>query len=394
MFGERIRQARLLAGLTQEALAEALTDAGCAVTKAAVSKYEKNKSRPSAQFLMLAASILAVPNSYFTHQPTVEVTWLAFRRHSDLTLKERAAVKAYAADIAGLHVELHTLLYPEDAVALPDAQPVADMNQAERAAERLRECWELDDHPIDSLVQTAEDRQVVVVGWSHHTGRFDGLSGWCQRHPVTVVSTLVDADRRRFTLAHELGHLIMDTRTVTDKESERLAHRFAAALLVPAERARHELGTRRTSLDWDELGILKRKYGLSMAAWVYRARDLGIITEHHATRLFQQLSERGWRMYEPVEYSADETPLRLEQMAHRAVAEGLMSADQIRRVCPDWFEHDSTTTPDDRFTIYDLLALPEDEQRQMMEAAVAAAANEDMETFEANEFLEENEEPT
>lgn len=392
MFGERIRQARLLAGLTQDALATALTDSGYPLTKAAVSKYEKNKSTPPAQFLMLAASILDVPNAYFTHQPAAEVTWLAFRRHSSLALKEQAAVKTYAADVAELHLELQALLYPEAAVGLPEVLPVTDVNEAERAAHRLRAWWGLGDSPIDSLVQTAEDHHVVVVGWGHHTGKFDGLSGWCQHLPVTVISTRVDADRRRFTLAHELGHLSMDTHTVTDKQAERLAHRFAAALLVPAERARYELGTRRTSLDWDELAILKRKYGLSMSAWIYRAKDLDIITEHHAERLFQQLSERGWRKHEPVAYSADETPLKLEQMAHRAVAEGLMSADQIRRMYPDWFERDLTTAPDDRFTIYDLLALPEDEQRQAMEAAFAAAANEDFETFEANEFLEENEE--
>jgi len=392
MFGERIRQARLIAGLTQEAVAEALTDAGYPVTKAAVSKYEKNKSTPPAQFLMLAASILDVPNSYFTHQPAVAVNWLAFRRHSALPVKDQEAVKAYAADVAALQVELQALLYPEAAVGLPDVKPVATVADAEQAAEHLRTWWELDDHPIDSLVQTAEDRQVVVVGWKRHTGKFDGLSGWCQRRPVTVISTLVDADRRRFTLAHELGHLVMDTHTVTDKEAERLAHRFAAALLVPAERARYELGTRRTSLDWNELAILKRKYGLSMAAWIYRAKDLDIITDHYAKRLFQQLSERGWRTHEPVGYSADETPLKMEQMAHRAVAEGLISPDQIRRVYPDWFEPKVSAPSEGRFTIYDLLMLPENERQQVMETAFAAAANEDFETFEANEFFEEAEE--
>ncbi len=80
MIGERIRQARLLAGLTHQALADALTDAGHPATKAVISKYEKNKSAPSAQFLLLAASILAVPASYFTHQLTLKVNWLAFRR--------------------------------------------------------------------------------------------------------------------------------------------------------------------------------------------------------------------------------------------------------------------------------------------------------------------------
>ena len=391
MMGERIRQARLLAGLTQEALADALTDAGHPATKAVISKYEKNKSTPSAQFLLLAASILDVPSSYFTHQPTLQVNWLAFRRHSRLPVREQEAVKAYAADVAELQIELQSLLHPGSGADLPEIMSVTSMEDAEQAAMRLRERWELDENPIDSLVQTAEDHQVIVVGWRKHGGEFDGLSGWCNQYPVTVVSTAVDTDRRRFTLAHELGHLVMDTSAVTEKVAEKLAHRFAAALLVPTERVIHELGARRTRLDWEELGILKRKYGVSMAAWIYRAKDLGIITEHYAANLYREMGERGWRKHEPVDYIADEEPLKLEQMAHRAVAEGLISPDQIRRVYPDWFEREMASSSTGRFTIYDLLELPEDEQQKVMEAAFAAAANEEFERFEANEFVEENE---
>lgn len=389
MLGERIRQARLLAGLTQEALAEALTDAGHAATKAVISKYEKNKSTPSAQFLLLAASILDVPVSYFTHQPTLEVKWLAFRRHSTLPIREQEAVKAYAADVAALQVELQSLLHPGAGADLPEIMSVASMEDAEQAAMRLRECWELGENPIDSLVQTAEDHQVIVVGWRKQAGEFDGLSGRCNQHPVTVINTLVDTDRRRFTLAHELGHLVMDTSAVAEKEAEKFAHRFAAALLVPPERVIHELGTRRTRLDWEELSILKRKYGVSMAAWVYRAKDLGIITEHYATSLYREMGERSWRKHEPVDYIADEEPLKLEQMAHHAVAEGLISPDQIRRVYPDWFERELASPSAGRFTIYDLLELSDDEQQKVMEAASAAAADEEFEIFEANEFLEE-----
>jgi Zn-dependent peptidase ImmA (M78 family)/transcriptional regulator with XRE-family HTH domain len=391
MLSERIRQARLLAGLTQEALAEALTNAGHPATKAVISKYEKEKSMPSAQFLILAASILAVPVSYFTHQPTVEVRWVAFRRHSTLPARDQETVKTYAADVAELQLELQSLLYPEPATGLPEAMPATSVEAAEQAAMHLREHWTLDKNPIDRLVQTAEDHHVIVVGWDKHGGAFDGLSGWCHQQSVIVINTSVDMDRRRFTLAHELGHLVMDTRATDEKTAEKLANRFAAALLAPAERVIHELGARRTRLDWEELSILKRRYGLSMAAWIYRAKDLGIITEHYATSLYRELSERGWRKREPVDYIADEKPLKLDQMAHRAVAEGLISHDQICRVYPDWAEQKTASPATGRFSIYDLLARPEDEQRRVMEAAVAEAANEPFETFEANEFLEEDE---
>jgi hypothetical protein len=189
-------------------------------------------------------------------------------------------------------------------------------------------------------------------------------------------------------LGHELGHLLMNTRDIADKDAEGLCHRFAAALLVPAENALYELGTKRTQLDFEELIILKRKYGLSIAAWLRRARDLGIITQHHYEKLQIELSKNGWRKQEPVDYIGDEVPLKVEQMAHHAVAEGLMSPERIRRLYPQWKETVTVPHEPKRFTIYDLMALPQEEQDRVMAKAFELAAQEDFEMFEADEVYD------
>ena len=393
MFGGRIRQARLLAGYTQEKLSEELKKWGYAATKAVISKYEKNKSAAPAQFLILAASILNVPASYFTHQPTLSVEWLAFSRHSALPSGEQAAIKQYATDVAELQIELQTLLYPNTVIDLPLPKKVETMADAEQAALELRERWQLETSPIDSLVRTVEDHSIVVIGWYKHAGEFDGLSARShQHHPITVIniSTEVATDRRRFTLAHELGHLVMDTSSVSEAETEKLAHRFAASFLVPAERAKYELGTRRTNIDWDELKILKRKYGLSMSAWVHRAQELDIITKHYADKLCRERDERGWRTKEPSDRSWDEEPLRLEQMAHRAVAEGLMSPDQILRSYPRWVEDEQVKSPSKHLTVYDLLAMPEEQRQKVMAEAFALASTMDFEIFDAYDEIDFN----
>lgn len=388
MFGERIRQARLLAGMSQEQLADQLAGCNYKITKQAISKYEKNQSMAPAQFLLLATSILDVPNSYFTHEPILEIEWLAFRRQSGFPVREQQTIKNYATDVAELYLDLESLLYPqqEKQDKLPRRQRVSTFEQAEKVAETLREAWELDDHPIDSLVRTVEDHLVIVITWDKDGGRFDGLAGKIGNVAVTVISSVVAVDRRRFSLGHELGHLLMDTQDVTEKVAENLAHRFAAALLVPAERAFHELGKRRTKLDFEELVILKRRYGLSMSAWMRRARDLGIITQHYYTQLQMEFSQRGWRKQEPFDYIGDEVPLKLEQMAHHAVAEGLMSADRIRRVFPQWKENAPIAQPAKRFSIYDLMALPPEEQERVMAKAFELAAQETFEVFEADEL--------
>ncbi len=45
--------------------------------------------------------------------------------------------------------------------------------------------------------------------------------------------------------------------------------------------------------------MLKHKYGLSMQAWIYRTKDLSIISENTAVRLFQQLRVNDWHRQEP-----------------------------------------------------------------------------------------------
>jgi Zn-dependent peptidase ImmA (M78 family)/DNA-binding XRE family transcriptional regulator len=378
MLGERLRQARLMAGLTQEELVESLQQRHYSITKQAISKYEKNKSTPPAEFLMLAASALKIPNSYFFHTPQVSVDWLGFRRHSALAGNQQENVQNYASDIVELQVELRDLLYPQRQANLPERQSVSTFEQAEKMAQDLRDQWGLDDQPIGNLTQTVETHQVIVVAWKAE--KFDGLSGRVGGYAVTVMNTDRPADRSRFTLAHEIGHLLMD---VTEEKAESLANRFAGALLVPAEQARRELSSKRSSLGWDELGVLKQRYGLSMAGWIYRAKDLGIITEHYGTELQKELSTRGWRKQEPFEYIADERPVLLEQMIAHATAEGLISSDRIRQLYPQWQPPKVPVVPTGRLTVYDLLALPFAERNRILEEQATLAKEEDFEVFDA-----------
>ena len=382
MIGARLKQARLLVGMTQRELASALGDAGFKITAAAISKYEKEKSSPSARFLLSACRALNVAPSYLSHQPQREVKWTAFRRQSQFGKKMQDRVKAYAADIAELQIELHTLLYPRSSSALPDPVRVSTIEEAERLANRLRSQWEVGNRPLDNLVQIAEDRGLIVIAWDDDSDKFDGLSGWCGAHPVIVINENRSTDRLRFSLAHEIGHLVMDASDVGGNE-EALAHRFAAALLVPPEQAYHELGRKRNALDWEELKLLKRKYGMSMSAWIRRARDLEIISERTYKDMNIALSSRGWRKKEPADYVGDEEPLQLEQMVQRVVAEGLVSPDRFISVGIKTNEPECQQDDSGHLTVRDLKRMPEDKRVEIMDAAFAAAAEVEFEIFEA-----------
>ncbi len=383
MIGARLKQARLLAGMTLKGLAHAMCESDYKITSSAISKYERGKSQPPAQFLLLASEILEVPSAYFLHIATKTVQWHAFRCRARLSKAERNRIKAFASDVAELHIELRELLYPGFAPALP-SMPVETLEDAERAAEQLRIAWKVGDRPLDNLVQIAEDRGIIVIDWYDSTGLFDGLSGVCGAHPIAVVKSNVPADRKRLSLAHEIGHLVMKVGEMPEKEQEKLAYRFAAALLAPAAHAVHELSEWRKNLSWGELQSLKRKYGMSMAAWIRRARDLEMISKNTYASMNRYLRAKGWYLDEPGEYLGDEEPLQLKQMAQRAIAEGL--------VAPDRFEHlgicdagldDDMMPRGDYPSATELLAMDEDERQQWMVKMFELAENLDFEVFEA-----------
>ena len=145
--------------------------------------------------------------------------------------------------------------------------------------------------------------------------------------PVIVINSEDWAERKRFNVAHELGHLVMDVAPGLD--CEKAAHRFAAAFLMPAESLWNEVGMHRTSVSMAELLQLKNLFGTSFQAITYRCKDLGIIGEQLFKSLFEIFKDRGWRappFKEPGAIPPEkEKPQRFERLCYRAVAEGALS---------------------------------------------------------------------
>jgi len=390
MTGQRIRQARLAAGLTLEEVAELLASRGRKITKAGLSKYEHDKSTPSPAFLMGLAQVLGVKASYFVREPSVKIEWFSFRMHASLTKSRQEQIKATAGRVAEDWVWLSSLFHPQWKPRFPGPKPVSSPEEAEEAAGALRKAWQLGDAPIESVTQCLEDHGAIVVDVTAKGVAFDGLCGRANRaFPVIVVSTSVPDDRRRYDLSHELGHLLMACDNLASREQEKLAHRFSAAFLVPARVARTELGNQRRSLRWDELGLLKRKYGLSMQAWARRAADLGIIGQSYYRALCMQFNARGWKQREPVDFACQEEPLRLRQMTLRALAEGMITADRAEEICPGGTAGLTAAAEPRRpapGSARELLSLPRQARTQILSAAAADAEKVYRENRELTEF--------
>lgn len=383
MFGARIKQARLLAGMTKQEFAASLAGCDYSITAETISEYEKNKSFPDAEFLLLASSVLDVPSTYFAHEPAKSVNWLGFRWRQKLSPREKKRIKAYASDVAELQIELRDLLYPDSRKKLPTIR-VSSLNDAESAATELREAWKVGNRPLDNLVQTSEDCDLVVISWEDKTGGFDGLAGHCDDRPIAVINAAVPTDRQRFSLAHEIGHLVMDVaERAGDADEEALANRFAAALLVPAEHARYELGEQRDYINWGELKSLKRKYGLSMSAWLRRACELEIITADTYQSMRDDLESRGWYETEPVEYMGDEEPLQLKQMAQRALSAALISVDRITSIALDILDDEPDDDSESEYPdAMELLEMDEEKREMWLSKMFELAETMEFESFE------------
>jgi Zn-dependent peptidase ImmA (M78 family)/DNA-binding XRE family transcriptional regulator len=321
----RLTQARLLTGMTKQALAARL---GLSAT--AIGQFEAGISKPRADHLPKLASTLGVPVSFFAAgrpHATVDAGIAHFRSLRSIRVAERAKALAYVEQVWELvnalerHVELPELHLPSSREPAPQ-DPAA-------AARGLRRFWSISPGPLPHLVRTMEVHGIVVTLLpfaKDETARIDAFSTSRLPRPI-VVLTPDRADniyRHRFTAAHELGHVLMHHDIAAgDQKKEREANAFAAELLAPAREIIAELHPRQRI---HELASIGQRWGVSVKALITRSRELGIVSEASARRAYQRLSQiesAGLVPDEPITSYPGETPCLLGQAYGLAEQHGL-----------------------------------------------------------------------
>lgn len=168
----------------------------------------------------------------------------------------------------------------------------------EKIAAVVRANWGLVPGPVKNLIQVVE-RAGVIVGLSKFGGA--SISGVTFRvpgkPPLVSLNTLHPGDRQRYTLAHEIGHLVMHRFPTPKMELE--ANEFASAFLMPAAEICAAFRGRKVTLPL--LASLKPECKTAMQALLMRASSLDLISPNQARYLWQQISARGWRLQEPAD---------------------------------------------------------------------------------------------
>ena len=329
MIGRRLKLARAAAGLSLRGLEGRI---GGRVTAQAIGKYERNESMPGSAVLIALADALGVSVEYLVSDQNLILDAVEFRKKTISRKREEARVQARIVDLLERYLTVEQILaLPSVVWDKPREAPypvVSDPAEAEQAALSVRSHWDLGRKPILNMVDLLEESGIKVLAFdlSDIAGiAAHGRIGQQPVGPVIVVNRAHSGERQRFTLAHELGHLLLTVDTKVDDEKG--AHRFAGAFLMPANVVRMEIGNRRTSIGWSELFSLKRLFRVSVPSLVYRCRDLGIFSESLYRSLFRDMSRFGWRSppyAEPGAISV-EHPTRFERLCYRALAENVIS---------------------------------------------------------------------
>jgi Zn-dependent peptidase ImmA (M78 family) len=251
-----------------------------------------------------------------------------YRKHSRLPKKALQKIEGDITEQIERFLELEQLLPngPVETFKLPHGLPehVSTLAEVESVAIELRKAWTLGVDPIPVVTDMLEERGIKVFQSEAIPGDFDGLAAKVDGIPVVVVSSNAAGDRQRFTMAHELGHLVLKERLSSDIDDEAASNRFAGAFLAPASEVRKELGEQRTWLEPQELAVLKKAYGLSMQAWMHRAKDLGILPASRYVEMRKFFNAHGWHKTEPGEQYAQEHPQLFEQLVYRALGQDLI----------------------------------------------------------------------
>jgi len=326
----RLKVAREAMGLRKTELAKRI-----GMTPAVLTQYESGISKPSAAALVKLSMALGQSVEFFADDGRRS----GARGHGTAFFRSLRSTRQIQRDKAQARAFLMSEVVDElrRRVKLPELNIMENVHVSEsddpevieQRAEALRAFWNMAPGPVPNMVRLLEANGIIVVRCNVDCREVDAFSRWYGKTPLVVLDDGKPLDRLRFDAAHELGHILLHA----DPESgnailEAQAHGFAAAFLMPRNDIRHQLPTR---LLWPIFRELKKVWGVSVAALLRRALDLGRLTEATFRRAMMTLSKLNQRKNETMFPLDGVEPAVLLRMAVEVLeAKGYTVADLAR----------------------------------------------------------------
>ena len=323
IFGRRLNQARLMRGMTMDELGRLVSPP---VSRQAVNKYEKGQTMPDSRMLIAFGAALGVKPDYFFRPYTVAVDKIMFHKRARIPEKAVASIRERVREELERYLEIEQLCGADNKFSLSRIN-ISEESQIHKHADTIRKELGLGIDGISNVIEVLEDNGLKIIEIDADSS-FGGLSGYANDCiPVIVINANQSSENKRFTLLHELGHLILEFPRETDsREIENICNSFAAELLLPSAILISRLGRTRHDISLAELSDIQKQFGVTIDTIMLSLKKLGVITGRRyegylkKKKLFPDFNEL-------VEKSAalPETSGRFVRMVYRALADETIS---------------------------------------------------------------------
>lgn len=289
IYGTRLRQAREFNKLTQRAV-----DQEIGLNQGRLSEAERDSYALSTEALVEFAALTGFPVEFFLKpsRVTFDSMPIHFRARAGMRAKD-----ARQAEFTG-EIVVEAALDMLDQLEGPSLQlrPLPAELSPQEAAQQARSMLGLPWHePVTALSLLLEHAGVLVVGLPLQGDRRDAFSLWLPEFPVLALLDTDAGDRQLWSIAHEIGHLLLHRGIGASRSLEDDADEFAMHFLTPLAVIKREMPSKATL---QQFALLKRRWGVSIAALIRTARRLEIIDDDRYMSLFRQMSARGERLRE------------------------------------------------------------------------------------------------
>lgn len=323
--GERLRVARQAAGLSTRIVASHLSAQGHAISHATISNYERGETTPPGAILRPLAEIYNRPVEWIRSGGLV-LKGVRFRALKSVGVRERNAFKHES------QMWFDAYFYIEDLMnrKLENRHPhfkIGRDTSGRVLAEKIRRLYNLNDYPISSTVRVLEHFGIYVIQLSTDA-YIDAFAGWIGDSQVVVLNATMPNDRIRLNVLHELAHHLYQDNirgaSLPHDDIESRAFEFASHLLLPESQLIAAFKLR----SMVQLVQYKERFGISLAAMIYRARKSKLIPKTLYERLWRDFARLGYRKHEPGHVGADR-PLRMEALIDAAISSNKISWSQV-----------------------------------------------------------------
>ncbi len=291
---------------TQTAFAELL-----GISQAEVSKYETGLKVPSAEMVNRMATTLDYTEDFLYLNESIRSFGSGCVYHRKRQSATETKLQHLLALINVKRIQVKQL-YKAVNTRNPSGFTPLDIDEhsggGAEVARKLRALWHLPPGPIQNLVRAVEDAGGIVIRCDFGTSKVDALSQSLPGFPpIFLINQAIPTDRMRFTLAHEIGHIV--GHRLPSENMEREADEFAAEFLMPAAQIKPLL----SYINLPKLAAMKPYWRVSMNALLYRAAELKVIDQRQKSYLWMRMGQAGYRKDEPVTITSED-PMAVKEL--------------------------------------------------------------------------------